>query len=173
MTKDRRASDLVLGIHPTTTGFGWAIFKSPIAPVEWGNATVSPDRNKHALKRIQDLIERYRPSEIVLEQFEGEPARRHSRIRRLYRAIVELSKSHGIEPRILTREAIEQVFAKFEATSRYDIASVIAAHVKEFAHLLPPKRKCWLPEDRRMGLFNAAALAIAFFALIDDTTFAD
>jgi|HubBroStandDraft_6_1064221.scaffolds.fasta_scaffold678166_2 hypothetical protein len=159
--------DQVLAIHPTTSGFGWVLFEAATRPIEWGTASVANADNVRCLERIRELIERFRPTEIVLEQFEGKPARRKRRIVRLSRSIVELARLHGVEPSIFTREAIEQAFAKFGAKDRYQIATVIAGHIEPLAHLLPPKRKIWLPESRSMGLFNAAALAITFFALID------
>lgn len=171
MTDSSRASGIVLALHPTTWGFGWAAFRGPLSPVDWNAARVLGDRNAQSLKRIRRLIDRFRPSEIIIEQFEGEPTRRHPRVRRLYRSIVKLAQENGIEPRIFTREAIETVFATFNAKTRYDIAKVIASKIDSFGHLLPPERKPWLPEHPRMGLFSAAALAITYFALIDGRLF--
>ena len=164
--------DQILAIHPTTTGFGWALFEGPLAPVDWGVVTVQKDRNKHCLARIQELLERLAPTEIVLEQFEGNSARRSNRIRRLYRSIIQLADTFGIRPRVFARELIGQVFATVGARTRYEIAAAIAGRLDAFSHKLPPKRKIWLPDDKRMGLFNAVALAITFFALIDGDVFA-
>ena len=142
-----------------------------MSSVDWNVSIIRKDRNATAVHRIALLFERLHPSEIILEQFEGEPSRRHARIRHLYRSIVRLAKKHGIEPRILAREAVEAVFADFKAKTRYEIAKVIAGKIDSFAHLLPPERKPWLPEHPRMSLFSAAALAITFFALIDGNPF--
>ncbi|HEY2445037.1 MAG TPA: hypothetical protein VGI20_04795 [Rhizomicrobium sp.] len=173
MNHSKRANhEQVLAIHPTTTGFGWTLFEGPLSPVDWGVVTVGKDRNARCLARIQELVHRLRPAEIVLEQFEGGTARRSNRVRRLYRSIIQLAQALGIEPRIFEREVIAQVFAGVRAKTRYEIATAIAARIDAFSHKLPPKRKIWLPDDKRMGLFNAAALAITFFALIDGEPFA-
>lgn len=116
---------------------------------------------------------RLHPAEIVLEQFEGESVHRSNRIRRLYRSIIQLARTHGIEARILAREVIVEAFSRFGATTRHEIATAIAAHIDALAHQLPPKRKIWLPEKPRMAIFNAAALAITYFALIHGTTLTD
>jgi hypothetical protein len=164
--------DQVLALHPTKAGFGWVLFDGPLAPLEWGTASASPpDRNAHALERIEELVVRFRPSEIVLEQFEGEPAKRKPRIVKLYRSIVALAQKHGLKPRIFGRDVIEQVFRPFKAKNRYHIASAIASHIDAFAHQLPPNRKIWDAENPRMGLFNAAALAITYFVVVDGATF--
>jgi hypothetical protein len=47
--------------------------------------------------------------------------------------------------------------------SKYAIAEAIAKHLPAFERHLPPQRKPWMSEDSRMGIFNAAALALTFF----------
>ena len=42
------------------------------------------------------------------------------------------------------------------------IAEAIVKHVPAFARYLPPVRKPWMSEDKKMGLFDAAALALTF-----------
>jgi len=46
---------------------------------------------------------------------------------------------------------------------RRSLALVIAQHIPAFERYLPPPRKPWMSEDARMGLFDAAALALTFF----------
>ena len=48
------------------------------------------------------------------------------------------------------------------------IAETIAKRIPMFASYVPPIRKIWNGEDRRMGLFDAAALALAFYKNIAD-----
>ena len=43
------------------------------------------------------------------------------------------------------------------------IAGLIAKHIPAFERHVPPPRKSWMSEDARMGLFDAAALALLFF----------
>jgi hypothetical protein len=38
-----------------------------------------------------------------------------------------------------------------------------AKHIPAFERHVPPPRKPWMSEDARMGLFDAAALALIFF----------
>ena len=167
----RKVRGRVLALHPATTGFGWALFEGPLTPVDWGTAKVSKDRNAGCLARIEVLIANLHPSEIVLESFEGNNVRRSARIRRLYRSLISLAGVNGIESRVFSREAIAKAFSSLGSPSRYEIAAAIASHVSAFEHLLPPRRKIWLPEDPRMALFNAAAVAMTYFAALEDTNF--
>ncbi len=73
-------SELVLAIHPTTTGFGWVVFEGPNAPVDWGIATAGSDKNESSLAKVERLLASFHPNVLVLEEFEGGLTRRHTRI---------------------------------------------------------------------------------------------
>ncbi|WP_156527887.1 hypothetical protein [Bradyrhizobium stylosanthis] len=47
-------------------------------------------------------------------------------------------------------------------------AERIAKHIPAFEQYVPPPRKPWMSEDRRMGLFDAAALALTFFQTVEN-----
>jgi Holliday junction resolvasome RuvABC endonuclease subunit len=160
----RNKHDRVLAVYPTRTGFGWALFEEPSNPVDWGVAAVRENKNAGCFARIEGIIDQYGPSVIILEQFEGPGSRRALRIQRLCRSIVALAHTRDIAVRVYSRDHVKTSFAKTGATSRYEIATAIAKHIDAIAHMLPAKRKIWMPEDPRMGLFNAAALAVTYFA---------
>jgi hypothetical protein len=64
---------------------------------------------------------------------------------------------------IYTRKDIEACFATSGARTRHEIADAIARHVPGLAGRLPKKRTAWMADDRRMALFNAAALVFTHF----------
>ena len=161
---DEKQRELVLAIFPTRTGFGWALFESALSPVAWGTATVTDNKHLRSLARVEKLIRRYQPDVLILEQFDGKPSRRSVRIRKLCRAIMSLADTRGVTVRIVTREEIGGAFGSIGASGRYEIAKTIASHVDALFPWLPPERKIWMPEHPRMGLFNAAALAVTYFA---------
>ena len=156
--------DRVLAVFPTRTGFGWALFEGPDNPVDWGVATIGKDRNAACLARIEELIDRCQPTSLVLEEFEGPSSRRAARIRDLGRDILDLANTKGADTQVYSRAEVTAAFLEVGAETRYEIATAIAARIEPFAHLLPPPRKIWMPEDPRMGLFNAAAVALAHYA---------
>jgi hypothetical protein len=54
-------------------------------------------------------------------------------------------------------------FAEFGLPNKHSMAELIAKHIPALEHYLPPPRKPWMSEDARMGIFDAAALALVFF----------
>lgn len=156
-------SDRVLAIHPTTTGFGWVLFDGPQNPVDWGTATIPDRSDKSVLARLELLLLRNLPAEFVIENADVAGSRRNGRIRRVCRKAIELAKKKGIKPTAYAHSEVIGTFATEIARTRYEIAEVIAKRIPDFEHLLPPKRKIWMPEDARMGLFDAAAVGITHY----------
>ena len=72
----RHKQGLVLAIHPTSRGFGWVLFESPLTPVDWGLACVKVKRSDRSMARFEGLLNRYEPKVVVFEQFNERPARR-------------------------------------------------------------------------------------------------
>jgi hypothetical protein len=54
-------------------------------------------------------------------------------------------------------------FASAGLANKQSLAEVIAKYIPAFERHVPPPRKPWMSEDARMGLFDAAALALVFF----------
>src|SRR5487761_70224 len=157
--------ELVLAIYPTTRGFGFVLMTSPLAPVDWGTKEVrGGNKNAKCLAKVAALIEAHQPDAIALEDATAPGSRRSLRIRRLSRAISSLAEDQAIDVHTYSRSAMRACFERFGARTRFEIATAIAKRVAAFERFLPPPRKLWMSEDVRMSIFNAAALAIAFFA---------
>jgi KaiC/GvpD/RAD55 family RecA-like ATPase len=155
---------LVLAVYPTTRGFAWVLFESATLPVAWSIVHASPGRNEHLVSRLKRLLDRYEPSRLVLESFEGPGTQRSVRIQQLCRSIVREADARGLVTTIFDRDEVEMAFSRFGARSRSEIARVIAQHIEAFNHRLPRKRKLGDSEDVRQSLFDAAALALTYFA---------
>ncbi|HWT99816.1 MAG TPA: hypothetical protein VN229_19430 [Terriglobales bacterium] len=155
---------LVLAVHPTAKGFGWVVFESPLSAVDWGIASAKQGRNARLQARFARLLERYEPSAVVLEAFEP-PSLRAERIRHLCRSMLHLAACKGADTPVYPRSVIRTVFASVGAVTRFETAQVIARHIDAFSHRLPEKRKPWQGEDPRQSLFDAAALALTYFAV--------
>lgn len=155
---------LVLAIHPTARGVGWAVFEGPLSPVDW--AVVRSTDNAKCLERMDRLVARYAPEVIVLEDFESQRRRRVERIHRLSRSVMQLSTTRGAEVRVYSRAVVRTCFASVGAKTRYEIALAVASHIEAFQHRMPPLRRAWMSQDARLSIFDAAALALTHFAVI-------
>lgn len=154
---------LTLGIYPTARGFGWIVFEGPFAPFDWAVVGVKADKNSACLRAIESLIERFHPETLVLEAFERRSSARANRITRLCRAITCLAEDRGVSVAVYRRSDITDCFRTIGAVTRQEIAEAVARHVYALRHRLPKNRRMWESEDKRMSLFNAAALVLTHY----------
>lgn len=161
---------LVLAVHPTSRGFGWALFENAVSPVDWGLATVKAKRTARSLARFEWLLNRYEPVTVVFEQFSEKPAIRADRIRKLCEQMIALASARNIDTPIYERETIRHCFEATGARTRREVALSIAEQIEVFRHRLPRERKRWNSEDVRQSLFDAVALVLAHFAVTSRKT---
>lgn len=157
--------DLVLSLCATTKGFAFTLFEAPLTPVDWGIKDIrGSDKNARAMNAIARLIERLHPTTIVIEDFEARSMRRSRRIRRLYRLVENLARCNDLEFRRYSRDVVRKCFRDSGAISRREIAQAIGSLIPVFSPHVPPMRKIWMSEDPRLSLFDAAALALTYYA---------
>ena len=161
--EDRDQDKLLLAIYPTTRGFGFVVFEGRDRTIDWGVKDVRRDKNRKVLAKIEELVAWYRPDVLVLENAHGPTSRRAERIRQLNVLVVEFAKSRRIPVRQYTRSDIKAAFANREASTKYEIAQAVSHELPDLAPWLPPPKKIWMSEDRWLGMFDAASLALTFY----------
>ena len=161
MTKGAQ-DPVVLAVHPTSKGFGWIVFRGSGTPIDWGLASAKSRRPARLEARFRRILERHEPALLVLEAFED--TSRVDRIKAFCREIRHLAECRGTKVCVLSAYTVQEHFARSGGTTRYEIARAIANHLDALTHRLPPKRRAWMSQDPRRSLFDAAALAITYFA---------
>jgi len=107
-----KESRYVLALHPTVKGFAFVLFEGPESPFDWGMSFIDQrTRNAEVLAATENLIERYHPVVLVLEDIRHPKARRSMRSKRLFRSLLALAAASEVELQTYTREALRQVFA--------------------------------------------------------------
>jgi hypothetical protein len=154
---DRRFA-LVLAFYPHARGFAYVVFEGPLSPVDWGMSDVrTQGKPAKCLRRMSVLLDQYRPDVVVIRQAsEGALAT-------LSRAAAALVESRRIVTAAVSRDQVRKAFAHLGSPTRYAIVKAIAQQVPVLAPYVPAVRKIWYGEDRRMGLFDAAAMALTFY----------
>ncbi len=153
-----------MAVFPNARGFAYVTFESPLSPVDWGMTDLSGKRkNQKRLRRLTAILDRCGPDVLVLRDVSYEPRARY--LPQLVRQIEQMAARRGIVTVRVSREQIQEAFAHLEAPTRYAVVCAIAKNIPMFEPFVPPARKIWKGEDRRMGLFDAAALALTFYRL--------
>jgi hypothetical protein len=161
---NRPLPGLLLAVYPSSRGIAFVIFEDRLSPVDWGvKEARGPRKNAACLSAVSDLLERYELGTAILQNSSCRGTFRSLRIRELNSAIADLAGSYGVETTAFSRKEVREVFARVGALTKRDIALAVAKQIPAFERYLPPVRKPWMSEDARMGLFDAAALALTFF----------
>jgi hypothetical protein len=156
--------DLVMSVFPYVRGIAYVVFEGPNSPVDWGICDPHGDGKKHrAIQIIAARIERYSPDILILRDRVGTRRGRNWRHAALVEALETLAHRKGISIARYSRDEVRQSFGSLGSPTRYAIAQAIAKLVPIFETYVPPIRKIWKAEDRRMGMFDAAALALTFY----------
>jgi hypothetical protein len=157
-------NDLVMSVFPYARGIAYVVFEDPNSPVDWGICDPHGDRKKYqAIRIIAALVDRYSPGALILRDRVGIRRTRNWRHAALVEALEALARRKGISIARLSRDEVRQSFGSLGSPTRYAIVQAIAKQVPIFETYVPPIRKIWKAEDRRMGMFDAAALALTFY----------
>ena len=156
----------ILALHATARGFGFVVMSGPFSLVDWGIREAPKDKNAVCLAKLTELIERYDPHTVVLEDPSDLP-RRSARIDRLYKAIAALCHGRAVDLAVFSRPDIYRCYATVGAVTWNDIAEAVARQLEPLRSTVPPRRKPWQSEGRRMSVFVAAALAMVYWQLSD------
>lgn len=159
-----RRYDLVMAIFPNTRGAAYAVFEAPFSPIDWGVFEArGKAKNRQCVRRSSQLLGRYQPAVLVLQDMSAHGTQRARRVRLLNEAIALLAETRGVEVVTFSREDVRACFAAEGLATKQRIAEAVAKHIPMFAQFIPPPRKPWHTEHPRMGLFDAASLVLAFF----------
>jgi len=153
----------VLAVHPTSSGFGWAVFGLDGELVEWGIASGKEGRKPRLVRRFEKLLVRFEPTALILEAHEG---KRSEGIVAFYRTIARAAADAGTHVYIYDRAAIATALDIPLRSSRHAVAQKVAALLPELSHLIPRKQAFGASEDPRQSLFAAAALALTYLIAI-------
>ena len=156
----------MLGLHPSSRGFGWILFEDKSSVLDWGTSDIRGDKNVLALKRIELLLDKHQPAVLAMEQHDGAATLRSERIRRLCRAVIARADMRGIAVHCFSRAQISNSRSFRGSRTREEIATAVAECLQVLKPCLPKPRPIWVGERSGMALFSAAACALAYF----DTT---
>lgn len=154
---------LTFAIRATARGFGYVVFEGPFTPHDWGVVLARGDKNAICLRKLEVMLDQFMPESLLVEAFGKGTSQTSERICRLYRALVSMAASRGIDVHVYSFEDVQACFASVGARTRQEIAAAVARHIDAFGHRMPKPRKPWQSEDRRMALFCAAALVLTHF----------
>lgn len=152
-----------LGLHLTSRGFGWVVCEGPFGFVASGVFTsIRGNKNANCRRKTEKLIALFKPSEFVIEAC-TDRTRRSARVSALSVDLLAVAADRGLYIASYPREKVQEAFAVVGARTREEVAEAIARFYPALALRLPKPRKPWNSEDKRLGMFCAAAVVLTHF----------
>jgi hypothetical protein len=158
--------EVLLAIAPNSRGFGFTLFFTAARLVDWGIKEARQDKNAQCIKLAITLIARCQPTTILLEDCIQQTCRRSMRVKMLLVALADLANEHGIVVYRYSRRQVRSVFAK-SGKSKDAIAALVAEKVPALRPWLPRKRRIWESEKHSIAIFEAAALALTHYTVLE------
>jgi Holliday junction resolvasome RuvABC endonuclease subunit len=150
---------LILALYPNARGIDYACVELPKTVLDHGLIKPLPFCTKRLMQRVERFITYFQPTIVVLRGLELGKLKENN-ARKLIEAIIELGKERGLPVYSYTRKQIKDCFETHEAQTKHEIAQKIISWLPSLSSYAPKVRKLWLPEDHKMGIFDAVALAI-------------
>lgn len=159
----KRRYEYVMAVVPSARGVAHVVFEGPFSPISWGAMDVRGDnRSRRSVEGIARLFGRFPPTALILQDMDG-ASNRPAAVRMVNDALAVFAETQGVEVALFTRDQVRESFVGQGLTSRQQVAEAIARRIPMFARLVPPPRRLWEAESRRMGIFDAAALVQTFY----------
>jgi hypothetical protein len=154
-------TNTILAIDPTSRGFAFAVLEAPAFLVDWGERIISA-KTGGLLRKVDELLSRYEPDLLVIEDLAVPGARRRKRARKEIRSIELLALKRGLAAERISRLRVIEAFAP--GKSKLEVALRLVEIFPALRPRLPRKRKAWTTEDARMNIFDALSFAAALAA---------
>jgi hypothetical protein len=154
-------TNTILAIDPTSRGFAFAVLEAPAFLVDWGERITSAKAGD-LLRKVDELLRRYEPDLLVIEDLAVPGARRRKRASKEIRSIELLALKRGLAAERISRLGVIDTFAP--GKSKFEMALRLAEIFPALGQRLPRKRKAWTTEDARMNIFDALGFAAALAA---------
>ncbi len=160
----------VLAIDPYHKGFGFAVLEEPLQLIDFGLKipTTGKGKGNVHLKKVERIIDHYRPDVLVVEDSQARECRRWRKARDALHGIEKLASYRNVEYVRLSRSVVYQIVASQGTPTKYIVAVEIAKRFPELESYLPRPRKSWDSEYDTMNIFDATALALCFYLRMEE-----
>jgi hypothetical protein len=159
-----RKHALTMSLYLNSRGFAFVLFEGTLSPYDWGVFDArGPEKDRHVVHKVRCLLRQYVPDVLVMQDMSPEGTPRAIRLTLLNSELAAIAHELGMPLFTYSRDEIYAGFNSMGFANKQMLAKLIARHIPAFERHVPPPRKPWMSEDARMGLFDAAALALLFF----------
>jgi hypothetical protein len=152
----------IISLDVRSKTLAYAVLDGPQQLLDFG---VSQSKDSgFRMDRLEKLARKFQPHAIVLRRVPGGSKRDNPAVRAAIKSIRSKARRLTVPVVSIEKRLIDETFRRYGKPTKHHIAQLLSASFPALQWYLPRQRKIWMPEDRRMQYFDAAALALAYFA---------
>jgi hypothetical protein len=148
---------LALDVRPRYSGY--AFFEGPRRLLDAGIARLKSREDVE--RRFSDLMKTYRPDILVLRKLPADTRRDHPVTRYILRTARRLARQASVPITQITEKQLREQMR--DTHNKHEMADFLAQLFPQLAWRVPPARRLWQSERRRMAIFDAVAYGITYF----------
>lgn len=152
-----------VAFYPFTRGFGYAVMESPLELEEFNLMDFKQFDIGRILALMREIITIHSPITLVLEDTNSKYCRKGAKAKQVIRAIALWAKKKGIHVEFYSREQIRNVFQRWNATTKYEIAEVLTRNIDKLQPLMFDKPKYPAREPNAEAIFSAVSMGVTYY----------
>lgn len=157
----------IVSLDVRSKTLAYAVLDGPLQLLDFG---VSGSTHRgFQVSRVEKLVRKFQPQVIVLRKVPAGSKRDNPAVQAAIKSIRSKARNLSIPVVSIEKHLIDQTFRPHCKPTKHQIALLLSACYPALRWYVPKKRKIWMPEDRRMQYFDAAALGLTYFASEGDT----
>ncbi|MDC7996906.1 hypothetical protein [Gilvibacter sediminis] len=153
----------VVSIYPYTRGFAYAVMDSPVNLIEFRLFELKKLDVNRIVLLVLEIVEKHQPVTVVLEDTNSKYCRKGARTKQLIRAIALAVKKKSVEIDFISRDKVRQIFRRWNAKNKYEIAEVLIRNIYQLGAIKMEKPKYPGREPNVEAVFSAVSFAIVNF----------
>ncbi len=162
----RETQRRILALDVRAHQIGYAIFETPTQLLEFGVTRFKS--MSVALARLNRLIRRTEPDRLVLRRIASSSTRNTHGMQTIVRVVRLMARRFSVAVTTIREGQVKQHFSERGATTKYQASLFLVKRFPELEWRLPPPRKAWQRQHPNMSMFDAAALAVTYLALLQN-----
>tara|TARA_B100001146_G_scaffold224002_1_gene240219 strand:+ start:5213 stop:5713 length:501 start_codon:yes stop_codon:yes gene_type:complete len=155
----------IVSIYPYTRGFAYAVMDSALEVIESRLFDIKEYDHQKTMELSQNVILKHQPSIVILENTNCNYCRKGPRAKQLIRSIAAWVKRNEIDLQFISRVDIRDVFERWNAKNKYEIAEVLKRNIQDLQSFVMEKPKYPGREPNIEAIFSAVSMGVTHFFL--------
>lgn len=157
---------VTLIIYPCTTRIAYVLCQDANNILDFGIKPIRPITSAMYLQKLKWILDYAEPNVIIFRGASEENDKISKKIKIAMQIIIQEIEKRNLATFYYSRREIKEVFQLFDSKNKYEIAIKLCEWYPQLTAKKPVLRKAFMNEDHNMAIFDAFALMVVHFYLV-------